>query len=272
MGNHHTLKKTVLITGAGKGLGRAILECFISNGWQVIATDYNTDLLRDLEGRERVITMPLDVTSDASVEEAARVTRAMIGEIDLIINNAGIDKYFPLSEAPVEYIKSIFEINFFGVIRVNVAFLPELKKPGGRIIMIGSESLNLTMPFLSYPITKKAVESYARILRQELHFAGVDVTVVRPGAIRTDIIANLSHISNPVENSMLSGVFENFRRSVLSEIPKSVEASAVAAVVYKAATVPHPKAVYKINNSTRLKVAALVPFGIMERVVRAKLK
>jgi NAD(P)-dependent dehydrogenase (short-subunit alcohol dehydrogenase family) len=272
MVNPDSMKKTVLITGAGKGLGRAILECFVTAGWRVIASDYNPDLLHDLDGRDGIITMTLDVTSDDSVKEAARVTRQVTGEIDLVVNNAGIDKYFPLSDAPVEFIKSIFEVNFFGVIRVNVAFLPLLKKPGGRIIMIGSESLNLTMPFLSYPLTKRAVESYARGLRQELYFAGIDVTVVRPGAIRTDIISNLAHISNPLENSLLAGVFENFKRSVLSEVPNSVEAAEVAAVVYKAATVPHPKAVYKINNSIRLRIAALVPFSIIEKTVRRMLK
>jgi NAD(P)-dependent dehydrogenase (short-subunit alcohol dehydrogenase family) len=266
------MRKKVLVTGAGKGLGRAISEYFISRGWMVFATDYDTSLLQDMKEMENVIVLPMDVTSGSSVNEAAGFIRDRDGMIDLIINNAGIDIYFPLSEAPIDYIKKIFGINFFGVIRVNLAFLPLLKKPGGRIIIIGSESLNLTMPFLSYPLTKRAVESYAKVIRQELHYVGVDVSVVRPGAIRTDIISNLSKISNPVENSMFDEVFIQFRKSVLEEVPKSIEASGVAAVVYKAATVPHPRAVYKINNSFKLKIAALVPFGLLEKIIRKRLK
>jgi short-subunit dehydrogenase len=238
----------------------------------VFATDYDASLLEDMAALENVIVLPMDVTSGSAVNEAAAFIHDRDGAIDLIINNAGIDIYFPLSEAPLDYIKKIFEINFFGVIRVNLAFLPLLKKPGGRIIIIGSESLNITMPFLSYPLTKRAVESYAKVIRQELHFAGVDVSVVRPGAIRTDIISNLSQISNPVENSMFEEVFGQFRKGVLQEVPKSIEASTVAAVVYKAATVAHPKAVYKINNSFKLKVAALIPFGLLEKIVRKRLK
>src|SRR5512138_777881 len=131
------MDQTILITGAGRGLGRAIAGKFHSEGWQVIATDIRSDLLADLQEKERFMPIVMDVASDLSVQKAFEQVRTAFRSIDLIVNNAGVDRYFPLSEAPVVHFKEIFEVNVFGAYRVNQIFLPLVKRPGGKIIHMG---------------------------------------------------------------------------------------------------------------------------------------
>ncbi len=275
----------VLITGAANGLGRATALEFAQRGWQVTATDIDTEALEGLTGEERIVARVMDVTSDASVVRLFQELGKESGSLDLIINNAGVDRYFPLSEAPVESVREIFEINLFGAYRVNQIFLPILKSPGGRIIHIGSESYHLTLPFMPYPLTKRALESYARALRLELRFRGIDVVIVRPGPIRTNFIKSLSDIRNychcdtpeasggeaTVSDPELSKAFEKFAVSVPGEVGKVISPEKAASFIYKVSGIRHPASVYRINNSLRLRLAALLPFRILEKAIIRRL-
>jgi len=274
--------KHVLITGAANGLGRATALEFAGKGWCVIATDIDDNGLDLFHGEDRITVQVMDVTSDESVERAFKEINRDIESIDLIINNAGVDSYFPFSEAPTERVKNIFEINFFGAYRVNYTFLPLVKTPGGRIIHIGSESYHLTLPFMPYPLTKRVLESYAKALRQELRFKEIDVVVVRPGAIRTQFIRNLSNIQypafskasagKPITNIRLRSAFQKFAYSVPGEVGKVISPEKVAEFIYRVSHIPHPKAVYRINNSFRLRMMARIPFCIIEKAIQRKLR
>ncbi len=160
-------QNSVLITGASGGLGMAMASHFARQGWLVIATDASEPRDEVRRNTAGIFVVRMDVTSDESVGKVFRLVEKMGVTLSLIINNAGIDRYFPLSEAPVERFREVFEVNVFGAYRVNQAFRPLLKSPGGRIVHIGSESLNLTVPFLTYPLSKKLLEGYAKVLRQE---------------------------------------------------------------------------------------------------------
>ncbi|MEI6901452.1 MAG: SDR family NAD(P)-dependent oxidoreductase [Bacteroidota bacterium] len=148
--------KKVLITGAANGLGKALTEFYLAKNWHVIATDVDLCGLDEFFGQERISIEKMDVSSDSSVSLAFHNIKQVHPQIDLIINNAGIDRYFPFSEAPVEMALEVFQVNLFGSWRVNQTFLPIVKSPGGMIIHIGSESLHLTIPFMPYAITKNA--------------------------------------------------------------------------------------------------------------------
>lgn len=266
------MDKVVLITGSAGGLGRALSEKFLREGWWVIATDIDELSMADLDQHQRAWIIRMDVTSDDSVKEASdKVQEAKI-MIDLIINNAGIDRYFPLSEAPVDCFRKIFEVNLFGAYRVNQTFLPLLRKPGGRIIHIGSESLNLTVPFMTYPITKKALEGYARVLRMELGFQGIDVVVIRPGAIQTPLLEQVSRIAKTGGDWRLSRQFVKFAEGAVKEIGKTITPAKAADFIYRVSRIPQPAAVYKINNSLQLRIAAILPFSILEKEIRRRLK
>jgi len=270
--------KVVLITGAAHGLGRALTMHFLSEGWFVVATDIDDLSMNDLKGNPKILAIEMDVTSDKSVESAFEKVKTDKIIIDIIINNAGIDRYFPLSEAPVEMIKEVFEVNLFGGYRVNQTFLPILKKPGGRIIQISSESLYLNIPFMPYPISKMAVEGYAKSLRQELKFSGIDVVIVRPGAIRTGLLENVLNLKSAVRSPpagvagrQLSAQMGKFAEDAPKNIGKVLEPGEVAAFTYKVSQKSNPKAVYKINNSLQLKILALLPFSLVEKVIRRRL-
>ena len=265
------MSRTVLITGAAHGLGRALVNEFLAREWGVIATDTDELPLADLLEKKRARVLNMDVTSDGSVQAAfERLTIENI-QLDLIIDNAGIDGYFPLSEAPVEQFKRVFEVNVFGMYRVNQMMLPLLKKPGGRIIMISSESLNLALPFMPYPLTKRLVEGYAKAIRQELRFLGVDVVIIRPGAIRTRLLENVDRLRSNPGSWQLAKPFSRFAEGAVKEIGKTLSPERVAAFIHKVSSIPKPAAVYKINNSLQLKIASWLPFRLLEKVVLKKL-
>jgi NAD(P)-dependent dehydrogenase (short-subunit alcohol dehydrogenase family) len=266
------VSKTVLITGALGGLGKALTREFRVNGWKVIATDIEPKIISEGIQDEGVTYITMDVSSDESVSSvAAQLVRDQI-QLDLIINNAGIDRYFPLSETPVSQFKKILEVNLFGCYRVNQNFLPFIKKPGGRIINISSEAVKINVPFMNYPISKQALESYSRTIRQELRFLGIDVVLVRPGAINTPFLDYVRNIERPDPDSLLKAPFGKFLSTASKEIGKTIEPEVVARWIVKIANTKKTKRIYKINNSLQLKIAALLPFWLIEGMVYRRLK
>jgi len=280
------MDKVVLITGAANGLGRALTETYLSHDWRVIATDIDVNGLLTLPtcqaGRavqKKLLTLPMNITSDESVHHAfAEIEKEKI-ILDLIINNAGIDCYFPLTETPVDDFKHIFEVNLFGGYRVNQVFLPLLKKPGGRIIHISIESINLTIPFMPYPLTKKAVEGYAKVIRQEMNFLGVDVVLIRPGAIETQLLGKVRSLQSAVSSlparqagQQLIEPFKKFAEGASKEIGKTITPEKAASFIYHISTIRNPFAVYRINNMTKLRIAAILPFWLTELLVKKRLK
>ena len=184
----------------------------------------------------------------------------------------GIDRYFPFSEAPVSAIKEIFEVNVFGAYRVNQVFLPLIKKPGGRIIHIGSETAHLTVPFMPYPLTKGLLEKYNKVLRQELRFLGIDVTVINPGPINTQILGYISNIRFPVSDPILDRIFRRFASQAPKEVGTILEPEKLAGFIYRISLKRNPKAVYRINNSLKVRLIGLLPFGLFEKMVHWRLK
>jgi NAD(P)-dependent dehydrogenase (short-subunit alcohol dehydrogenase family) len=264
--------KTVLITGAQGGLGSALAKEFRKDGWKVIATDLETKILKDEPSDNMLLRIAMDVASDESVNFVAGKLNKDRQQLDLIVNNAGIDGYFPLCETPVAQFKEIFEVNVFGCYRVNQTFLPLLKKPGGRIINISSEAVKINVPFMTYPISKQTIEGYTKTLRQELRFLGIDVTLVRPGAIKTPFLETVKNIKNPVSDSLLKGPFEKFAAKAHGEIGKTITPSTAAKFILKVAEAKKIKLVYKINNSMQLNVASLLPFWLTEQLVYRRLR
>ncbi len=277
--------KSVLITGAGRGLGKALALTYLEKGWMVFASDLEEPAFTDSLSLSLFERLPgltsyfrplkMDVTADESVARAFGLLNEAHAKLDLIINNAGIDGYFLLSEAPASEFRRIFEVNVFGAYRVNQVFLHILRKPGGRIIHIGSESLNLTMPFMAYPLSKKLVEGYAKALRQELRFRGIDVVMVRPGAIDTQLLKTVSDL--PVQSreeattDPLKAAFNAFASQASKEIGKVTSPGEVAGFIYKISCKNRPRAVYRINNMLQLRIAALLPFRLLENIVYKRL-
>jgi NAD(P)-dependent dehydrogenase (short-subunit alcohol dehydrogenase family) len=170
----------VLITGANGGIGTAIAAELLSRGYAVVATARRPESV-SLAGC--ATCLQLDVTDDASVARA--VSEA--GQIDILINNAGVGAGGPTEHVPIESAKGLFDTNFFGTARMIRAFLPQMRRRrSGTIINVSSLSSQVPWPFGGYyGASKAAVESLSEALRMEVASLGVRVILVVPGIIDT---------------------------------------------------------------------------------------
>ncbi|GIV33128.1 MAG: putative short-chain dehydrogenase/reductase [Chitinophagales bacterium] len=173
-------KPKVLITGASRGIGAAVALQLQREGYQVTGTSRNPDdTLKDIR------FLKLDLTAPESIKSCIREA----GEIDILINNAGISQMGAVEEIPPEKIRELFEINFFGAVEMMQAVLPRMRaNRQGMIINIGSLAGRFALPFrASYSASKFALAGFTWALRNEVMPFGIKVTTIEPGDIRTGI-------------------------------------------------------------------------------------
>jgi NAD(P)-dependent dehydrogenase (short-subunit alcohol dehydrogenase family) len=191
------MSKTILITGASSGFGRDTAETLHRAGHTVYAS------LRDAQGKNRataealrelgIKTVELDVRDDASVEAGVKNVLAEAGEIDVLVNNAGIASAGVTEAFTAEQAKAIFDTNVIGLLRVTRAVLPSMReRRDGLIINISSILGRVTFPFLGvYGASKFAVEALTDSLRYELSQLGVEVVAVQPSAYPTNFLPGI---------------------------------------------------------------------------------
>ncbi len=259
--------KTVVITGASTGIGRATAEHLAAQGWQVFAgirKEADGDALVAAEPRIKPIL--LDVTNPDQVETAAKTIRAALAGQKLagLVNNAGIANMGPLALQPMDQFEAHFSVNVFGLLRASQAFAPllgmdeSLSGAPGRIVNITSVGGRLSAPFLgAYTATKHAVESMTDSLRRELVIFGIDAIAVGPGAVKTPIWdkAEESNSSNPYANSPWAKPIEKFSETMLDGGRTGLDPSVIAKTIETALTAKKPKARYapvpdKLTNFT----------------------
>lgn len=180
--------KTILITGASSGIGRATALRFQSEGWNVIATMRDPSAGAELGALENVLVTPLDVTDPDSVAAAVADGLSRFGQIDALINNAGYGAYGPLEAFSTERIRRQFDTNVIGLLEVTKAVLPQMRaNRSGTIVNISSIGGQITFPLGAlYHGTKFAVEGLSEALLYELEPLGIRVRIVEPGMIKTD--------------------------------------------------------------------------------------
>src|SRR5213595_881654 len=231
-------RKIALVTGASSGIGEATAQRLTTAGYKVYGTSR-----RGAQADQRSFDMlPLDVTSDASVEAAVKEVIRLDGRIDLLVNNAGFGVApAGAEESSIEQARSIFETNFFGIVRMTRAVVPYMRKQGGgRIINIGSVLGFLPMPYGAlYAATKHAIEGYSESLDHELRTRGIRVSVIEPAYTKTQFDANLLQPDSKLDE------YRDVRAAVGKRLKEVVEAGdepgIVADVVLKAAVAPRPK-------------------------------
>jgi len=260
-----------LVTGASSGIGQASAERLAKAGYKV----YGTSRRGVQAGQRSFAMLPLDVTSDESVEAAVRELIRLEGRIDLLVNNAGFGVApAGAEESSIDQAKAIFETNFFGLIRMTRAVVPHMRRQGkGRIINIGSVLGFLPMPYGAlYAATKHAVEGYSESLDHELRTRGIRVSVIEPAYTKTQFDANFL-----APDSKLDEYRE--ARALLDKVLKEVMATAdeptvVADVVLEAAIANRPKLRYvagRLANRLRL-LRRFAPAGLMDAGIRKDLR
>jgi NAD(P)-dependent dehydrogenase (short-subunit alcohol dehydrogenase family) len=171
---------SVLITGASKGIGRAVALELSGRGHRVIATARQPETLADLPVDQR---LRLDVTIQETVEQAIQDA----GEIDVLVSNAGDTVRAPLESVPLSEIERLFQLNTFGALRVAQSVLPAMRKRGaGRLVFVSSIQGRLVLPLIGpYAASKWALEALAETLAIETGHFGIKVSIVQPGAVST---------------------------------------------------------------------------------------
>lgn len=182
------MSKTILITGASSGIGKATAIYFQEQGWNVIATMRSPEKETTLNKLENVQLEKLDVLDVATIEVAINNGISKFGKIDVLLNNAGYGAYGPLETFPRENIIRQFNTNVIGLMDVTKAIIPHFRaNNSGVIINISSIGGQMTFALGSlYHGTKFAVEGISESLHYEMKEIGVKVKIVEPGFIATD--------------------------------------------------------------------------------------
>jgi NAD(P)-dependent dehydrogenase (short-subunit alcohol dehydrogenase family) len=258
MKNGNTQPKSVLITGATDGLGKALALLLTERGYRVFAAGRSPEKLAQLDSiaREKNLVLEsiaLDVCSDASVQSAVQSVLGKTGAIDVLVNNAGVNYTAAVEDLSMEDWRAQFETNVFGVLRVTRAVLPRMReRRSGRILMMSSLSGLMTPPTQgAYSSSKHALEGLSNALRMELYPFGIDVVLIEPGYIITGIQKTAAELSKPYleKGGPYAPLYAKFFTSVNDMRTKSKYTPGDCAhVMLRAIETPRPKARYGVTS------------------------
>lgn len=201
------MKKRILITGASSGFGKLTTYTLLKEGHEVVAS------MRNVNGKNKEIAselksagahvVELDVTNDGSVKEAVNQVREKLGGIDVLVNNAGIGVVGMQEHFTADDFYKVFDVNVFGVQRVNRAVLPHMRaQNSGLIIYVSSLLGRISLPFYGpYNASKWAVEAIAENYRVELSGFGIDSCIIEPGGFATSFFENVVQPSDNTRNA-----------------------------------------------------------------------
>ncbi len=229
------MKKTIFITGASSGLGKATAKLFQEKGWNVIATMRKPENETELTSLENVKVIALDVTNSSQINET--INQVLKTEnVDVVLNNAGYGLIGPLESFSEEQIENQLQTNLFGVINVTRAFVPYFReRKSGTFINITSTFGLLGYPTCSiYNASKFAVDGFSEGLAYELGQFGIKVKVVAPGGMQTDFAGrSLQGGLHEAYQGLIAKVSEGYSEEQIANYTK---AETVAEIIYNAAT------------------------------------
>ncbi len=243
------MAQTMLVTGSTSGFGRLTVETLARQGYTVFAgmravagkNAPAAESLRALAEREHLALqiIEIDITDDASVEQAIESIVGITGRLDVVVNNAGVSYSGPLEAFTLEQVQQQFDTNVFGVLRVNRAALPHMRRQGsGLLLQIGSIAGRLALPFQGlYGATKFALEGLTESYRDELAPFGIDAAIIEPGTYPTPIAAKHQIAADTERTALYQAAMDAFttpffaeNRSATPPDPQEV-ADAVARVI-----------------------------------------
>jgi NAD(P)-dependent dehydrogenase (short-subunit alcohol dehydrogenase family) len=272
-------KKTVVITGASSGIGRASVLRLIAAGWRVFASVRKTedgDQLQSEVGTD-LTAVTLDVRDRSSIVAAAEQVSSQLLGLNGLVNVAGIGMVRPAEYVTPGDLQEIFEVNVFGQIAVTQAFLPLLRKDQGRIVNISSVGAHIGIPFGGLlNASKSAFGSFSDALRLELHPFGIRVCIVEPGAIKTPAVEKtLGNVDRVVRDLPASGaaqygeMLKKFAGRAYAREMRGSSPDVVARAVQHALTARRPRTRYRVGKHSSLLVTLpkILPDSLLDAIL-----
>jgi NAD(P)-dependent dehydrogenase (short-subunit alcohol dehydrogenase family) len=272
----------IVVTGASTGIGAATSKELARRGFNVLAgvrREVDAEALRSVDGIEPCI---LDITSDADVAAIAdRVDRDR-RPLRALVNNAGIAVNAPLEVLPIAEWRRQFDVNLFGHIAMTQALFPALLNSSGTVVNISSIGGKVALPtYGAYAGSKFAMEAVSDALRRETNGTGINVVVIEPGAVKTEIaergIATSEQLTAAMTtpqrarySTLLSAVTAQARSFDATGVP----AESAAVVIAKAATAARPRTRYTIGRDAAIlaRVSRLASDRTLDRIMRLNLR
>ncbi|MDP9792772.1 NAD(P)-dependent dehydrogenase (short-subunit alcohol dehydrogenase family) [Catenuloplanes nepalensis] len=251
------MSRTALVTGSSSGIGRATAGLLLSRGYRVFGTSRSA---REVPGVEM---LRLDLTDPGSVEALAPV----LGDVDVLVNNAGESQSAPFEELPGDMLRRLFETNVFGPVRLAQLALPGMRERGyGRVVMVGSMLASFPLAYRSaYGASKAAIRGFADGARHEFSPFGVWLTTVEPGAIATGISERRTTFVAP--DSPHGPDFATMLAALQRNERAGIPPGRVAATILKAIEDQKPRRRYAVGSRAPLVFALrrLLPAAVLER-------
>jgi NAD(P)-dependent dehydrogenase (short-subunit alcohol dehydrogenase family) len=260
--------KVALVTGISSGIGKATAAELARRGFRVFGT-VRAAGVAELAGVTQVV---LDVRDDASVERGVAEVLAKAGRIDVLINNAGTSIVGAIEETDTAQARDLFDVNFFGAVRVTRAVLPAMRaQRSGRLVFLSSVVGFLPAPFMGfYAASKHALEGYAESLDHEVRALGIRAVLLEPGFMRTRLDKNSTVAARSIDD------YGPARARVGASINASVvggeDPSLVAKVIADAVESPTPRLRYPVGKGagTLSRLRALLPERVFDRGLRKR--
>lgn len=276
--------RTVVITGASSGIGRAAARHMAAYGWHVFAGVRSDNDAQTLDADHANITaIKLDVTKAGSISGAVEtVSAALDGKmLGGLVNNAGIAFMGPLAVQPMDEIEAHFRVNVIGAIACSQAFAPLLgtdtARAGspGRIVNITSVGGKIASPFLgAYTATKHALESVTDTLRRELLVFGIDAIAVGPGAVKTPIWDKAEDAGGdaPYQDTAWAEPIQKFSDTMLQGGRDGLEPEVISRVIQRALVEANPKARYAPvpNKLTNFTIPTRLPKRWLDKIFASR--
>lgn len=271
--------RSVLVTGASTGIGRATALRLDADGWRVFAgvrEAADADALREA-GSSRIAPVFLDVTEPDQVAAAAgRIESEAGARLDGLVNNAGVAIPGPLETIPLEDFRRQLEVNLVAYVAMTQALLPFIRRAEGRVVFVSSIGGRIAFPFAgAYHAAKFGTEAIGDVFRQELRPWGLKVSIVEPGSIDTPIWERGQRKATEIEakapkTDMLYGSsIERFRKVIQDTAERGIPPEKVAKAIVHALESKRPKTRYLVGLDAKVqaRLKPLIPTPVFDKIV-----